>query len=494
MSPLKKVLLILPLVLLSLSARADLPTVTVGAKNFPESYILAEIMAQILEESGQVEVIRKFGMAGTGIVFQALESREVDIYPEYTGTLSTMILKSQRPLSLAELRSRMREQGLFLTDPLGFDNAYGIAMRREKAERLGIEKISDLRDHPELRMAFSYEFMEREDGYPGLVQTYNLEPAVVSRMDHSLVYAAIGEDKTDVIEMYLTDSKVKSLDLVVLEDDRGYFPKYEALYLYTDDFTKKVPRSAREVIFAQVEGAIDQEDMIQLNSLVELEGQSFREAAAAFTGLEGMGGQRYLRVLWRLTKSHTVLVLVPVLIALALGVPLGIMATKSLTLGRIILMVSGLFQTIPSLALLCFLIPLLGIGLLPSMAALILYALLPIVRSTYSGILSIESQYTDVAKVLGLSSSQRLFRIELPLASIHILSGIQTAAVISVGLATLAAFIGAGGYGTLIVTGLALNDNSVILQGALPAAAMAIVVHFLFEILEKVLIPEGLRH
>src|SRR5690606_22516317 len=141
-------------------------------------------------------------------------------------------------------------------------------------------------------------------------------------------------------------------------------------------------------------------------------------------------------------------------LAILFGIPLGIAAARIRALGQTILMLSGLIQTIPSLALLCFLIPVFGIGLVPSLVALFLYSLLPIVRSTHGGLISIEPHYIEVARVLGLSSWQRLFRIELPLAMIQILSGVKTAAIIAVGLATLAAFIGAGGYGAMIVTGL----------------------------------------
>ena len=310
-------------------------------------------------------------------------------------------------------------------------------------------------------------------------------------MDHSLVYAAIAEQKTDVIEIYTTDSKVKSLDLVILEDDLGYFPKYEGLYIYTEEAEEKYPQLPDMV--RQLEGSISQEDMIELNGLVELSGQTFRQAAATLAGRDEPQAMQDLELLWRLTKAHSVLVFLPILIALLIGIPFGILATRSALLGRFILVTAGLFQTIPSLALLCFLIPVLGIGLLPSMMALFLYALLPIVRTTYSGIIGIEPGYIEVAKVLGLNSWQRLFRVQLPLASLHILNGVQTAAVINVGLATLADFIGAGGYGSLSVTGLALNDNAIILKGALPAALMAIVVHFLFEQLEKVVLPKGLR-
>ena len=145
-------------------------------------------------------------------------------------------------------------------------------------------------------------------------------------------------------------------------------------------------------------------------------------------------------------------------------------------------MAVGVLQTIPSLALLCFMIPLFGIGKLPALVALSLYALLPIVRNTYTGLIGLDRQLLEIAGVLGLSRGQRLVRIELPLASLHILSGIKTSAIWTVGTATLAAFIGGGGYGDLIVRGLALDDTALILAGAIPSALMALAFHGLFEL------------
>jgi osmoprotectant transport system permease protein len=158
------------------------------------------------------------------------------------------------------------------------------------------------------------------------------------------------------------------------------------------------------------------------------------------------------------------------------------------------LMVVGVLQTIPALALLCFMIPFFGIGKAPALVALTLYALLPIVRNTYTGLISIDRQLLEIAGVLGLRGWTRLVRIELPLASLQVLSGIKTAAVWTVGAATLAAFIGGGGYGDLIIRGLALDDTSLILSGAVPAALMALAIHGLFELLDRVLIPKGLRN
>lgn len=487
----------LALLLLSLpAAAAGLPVIRIGSKNFTESYILAEILAQTIEAGGGARVERRLGMGGTGILHTALRHGEIDVYPEYTGTLNVAIFKGAKERPLSELRALLEPLGLKITEPLGINNSYGLAMARPRAAKLGISKMSDLKGHPGLRMAFSYEFMERKDGYRAMVRHYGLKPSAPAvRMDHALVYSALSEGKADVIEVYTTDAKIEKLDLAVLQDDRGFFPAYEGAYLYREAALAGWPGLARAL--ERLAGTLTNADMINLNALVELKNFTYADAARSFIEQKEVAapsGSQFPAVLYRHTKRHFLLVAVSTLAAILLGVPLGILAAKHRQLGQSVLLASGLIQTIPSLALLCFLIPVFGIGIVPTIVALILYGLLPIVRGTYSGIKAIEPRHLEVARVLGLTPWQRLLRIEAPLASLHILSGIKTAAIINVGMATLAAFIGAGGYGALIVTGLSLNDNTIILQGALPAAAMALAVHFVFELLDRILLPKGLRY
>jgi osmoprotectant transport system permease protein len=236
--------------------------------------------------------------------------------------------------------------------------------------------------------------------------------------------------------------------------------------------------------------------MAHLNAMADLDGVGFPEIVAEFFGREASGHQERDRIVadvLELSIDHLWLVFVSLGAAILLGVPLGILAARHRELGQVELMAVGVLQTIPSLALLCFMIPLFGIGKLPALVALSLYALLPIVRNTHTGLISIDRQLLEIAGVLGLSRGQRLVRIELPLASVHILSGIKTSAIWTVGTATLAAFIGGGGYGDLIVRGLALDDTTLILSGAVPAALMALLFHGLFELLDRWLIPRGLR-
>lgn len=473
--------------------------VRIGSKSFTESYLLGEIIAQVVELTGEAKAERRLGLGGTGITYRAIAGGDIDIYPEYTGTITQAILKDPSVETVREIRRRLGANGLTISDPLGFNNTYALAIRRELAGRLNLETVSGLGKHPELTGAFSSGFLEREDGWPGLRRHYGLELAQVRVIEHALAYQALAENKVDVIDVFSTDGKLDRFNLQVLKDDQGFFPDYHAVLLVRQDFLDRFPRTW-EALQRTLVGQIDNRTMSHLNALADLEGRSLSEISAAFlrpeaseAGVGGRWGGPLLEEILDLTLDHLYLVVVSLGAAVALGIPLGIAAARYRRLGQLELMMIGVLHTIPALALLCFMIPLLGIGKLPALVALFLYALLPIVRNTYSGLIGLDGQLLEIASVLGLSSGQRLRRIELPLASLHILAGVKTSAVFTVGTATLAAFIGGGGLGTLIVRGLALDDVSTILAGAIPAALMAVVVHNLFELADRFFIPEGLR-
>ena len=469
------------------------PTVRVGSKSFTESYILGEIVARIVEREGEARVERRFGLGGTGITHRAVAHGDVDLYPEYTGTLSQAILKQPSLRTVEEIRAALRGSGLTIGSPLGFENTYAFAVLRQTAERLGLATISDLTGRDGLRAAFSSGFTDREDGWPGLRRHYGLAFAEVRTMEHALTYEALAAGKVDVIDVFSTDGKLEKLDLVILEDDRRFFPAYEAVLLVREDFIQRLPRTWKALEDA-LGGRVDDRRMTHLNALVDLGGQSLSRAAAEFLGQDGGPEEGHrLAEIADLTLDHLFLVLVSLAAACLLGVPLGILAARRRTLGQVELMAVGVLQTIPSLAFLCFMIPVFGIGKGPALVALSLYGLLPIVRNTYTGLVGIDRQLLEIAGVLGLDRWQRLRRIELPLASLSIMAGIKTSAVWTVGTATLAAFIGGGGYGELIVRGLALDDVSLILSGAVPAALMSLVIHGAFELLDAVVIPRGLR-
>jgi osmoprotectant transport system permease protein len=465
----------------------------VGSKSFTESYIVAEVVAQIAEQTAEARVERALGLGGTGIVYGALVNGSLDVYPEYTGTISRAILKDPAVTGLDDLRTRLRPLGLTISDPIGFANTYALAVRRDTADRLGIRTITDLRGHPALTAAFDPGFLQRDDGWPGLARHYGLTLADVRGMEHALIYQALSERRVDVIDVFSTDGRLARADLRVLADDRRFFPDYAAVLLVRTSVPERLPRTWA-ALQRRLVGKLDTASMIRLNALVDVEGRTFAQAAATFLGAGAPRADRDLgRGLAKLTIEHLLLVSVSLTAAVVVGFPLGFLTTRRRRLGQLELAGVGVLQTIPALALLAFMIPLFGIGRTPALVALSLYALLPIVRNVNAGLSSIDPQLLDMAAVMRLRGWRRLVSVELPLASVTIMAGIKTAAVSTVGTATLAAFIGGGGYGTLIVTGLALNDVRMILSGAIPAALMALVIHAGFELLDRVVVPAPLH-
>ncbi|MBI4292233.1 MAG: ABC transporter permease subunit [Betaproteobacteria bacterium] len=462
----------------------------IGSKRFTESYILGEIVRLAVE--GTAAAVHKPGLGNTGIVFAALKAGSIDLYPEYTGTIAREILGMEAVPSIDELNRALARQSLGVAVPLGFNNGYALGMREDLAARLGIRRISELARHPQLKFGLSQEFINRADGWPGLARKYALAHAPLG-LDHGLAYEAIAAGKIEVMDLYTTDAKIGRYGLRVLEDDRGYFPRYDALLIYRLDVPARHPQAWRAL--QGLAGRIDEQRMMRLNAAAEIEGRSFAQAASEFFKETDSAAPRARRGLMavmfaddfgRLTREHLVLVFASLAAAIVLGVPLGVAAAKIKMCAQPILGAVGVIQTIPSLALLAFLITLLGtIGTLPALAALFLYALLPIVRNTYTGLAGIGPGMRQAALALGFSAPDRLRLIELPLAMPSVLAGVKISAVINVGTATIAAFIGAGGYGERIAAGLALNDNTMLLAGALPAAALAILVQALFEIGER---------
>jgi|CXWL01.1.fsa_nt_gi osmoprotectant transport system permease protein len=479
----------LPLLcLIVLPANAE--TLKVGSKRFTESYILGEIIVRAAG-GAQVTVMHRQGLGNTGIVFSALKAGDIDLYPEYTGTIAKEILKFEGDADLAAINRGLAPLGFAAAVPLGFHNGYALAMREERAKALGIRTLGDLAKHPELKLGLSQEFIGRKDGWPGLKDAYKLPFGTPQGLDHGLAYEAIAAGRIDVMDIYTTDAKIGRYKLFALEDDRKYFPRYDAVLLHRADLPQRHPEAWAKL--QKLQGRIDEATMIRLNAAAELEGKSFSQAAALLEpGSSSSPAQQrqFLQVLfgddfWRLTGQHLLLVFASLAGSIAVGIPLGVLAQKTRAT-QLILGLVGVVQTIPSLALFAFLIALLGmIGTVPALIALFLYALLPIVRNTYAGLEGLSRGMRQAPLALGLTSGQRLSLVELPLAMPSILAGIKTSAVINVGTATIAAFVGAGGYGERIVSGLALNDNATLLAGAIPAAALALLVQGAFEIGER---------
>jgi osmoprotectant transport system permease protein len=469
-------------------------SIVVGSKIFTEGYVLGELAAQTLEASRPaVPVVRKLGMGSTGILFQSLNSGAIDVYSDYTGTLAEAILKNPDLKSVPDIRAALLKLGLVISAPLGFDNTYALAVREDFAARNNLHTIGDLaRLRATLRSGFSYEFMDRQDGYPGLAQRYQLGllPSHVNRMEHSLTYQAIAQGAVDVIDVYSTDAKIREFKLRVLEDNLGYFPSYQAVWVARAAFVDRHP--AQWSALRHWEHRLSQATMQDLNAQVDLDKRSVAQVVGGFRGSSAPADTVAAQI-GRRTLEHLWLVGAALAFSLLVGVPLGIVAVRYLRAGQFILTVSAITQTVPSLALLCFLIPVFGVGARPALAALCLYSLLPVVLNTYTGLRGIDPRHLENARAFGLTPRQILLRIELPLASPALLTGIRTATIVSIGTATLAALVGAGGYGVPIVSGLSLNDVPTILTGAIPAALMAWIAHLGFNALGKLVIPKGLR-
>ncbi len=482
------------LLILLLVSCANSQTIRVGAKHFNESYILAEIISQLLESNGY-KVERNFNLGGTLVCFESLKNNELDIYPEYTGTISEAILKLNDKPGIHDLNEILKsELGLEISGSFGFNNTYAFAVKKKTAEKYNLKTISDLRAFPELKTAMSYEFIKRKDGWENLAEIYGLKNKPVG-IDHGLAYQSMDDGKIELTDIYSTDGEISKYDLVILKDDRNFFPAYLAVPFLRSKLDPKI-----KDLVHRLSGTINDSLMRSMNAKVLYENKSFGEVANEF-----LKSNKLINIETRYEKKsaadeimektirHLEITFISLLLAVIIAFPLGILLSAFPLLSKPVLYAAGLLQTIPSIALLAVMIPIFGIGILPAVIALFLYALLPILRNTTIGIYSVDPVIKKVALGMGLTTWQKLRYVEIPLAMPSIFAGIKTAAVINIGTATLAAFIGAGGLGEFIVTGLALNDTSLILKGAIPAALLAILAEFLFELIEQMYIPKHLK-
>lgn len=488
--------------------------IVIASKPFGESYLLAEMFAQLLESRG-FTVERRPGLGATEIAFQALRTNEIDAYPEYTGTGLLAILHEQptgdaRQVYRRVVREFRERYGARWLPPLGFQNTYAIAVRRETARRYGLATLSDLaRVSRTLRAGLTPDFIGRPDGLPGLQGAYGITFHSVRALLPAVKYQALAAGEVDVIDGYSTDGFILRYDLVVLEDDRDFFPPYEAAALVSAGFTQDLP--AGVAALTELSGLLTELDMRRLNRRLEVDGEPVARIAADALRLLGLtepakgkpaagraetkGLPSYLwnerRTIISLTARHLLLVGVSLAGAIAIAVALGLALERSRVAAEPVIRGVGLLQTLPSIALLAFMIPLLGIGVVPALVALFLYSLYPILRNTYTGVRDAAPEAVGAARALGMTPRQILRFVRLPLAAPVIMAGIRTAAVINVGTATLAAFIGAGGLGDLIAAGLALSDTRMILSGALPAALLALLVDAALGVAERMVSPGG---
>ena len=475
------------------AATAQDGALRIGSKRFTESYILAEVLAQSAAPHARAAPVVRQGLGNTAIVYEALRSGAIDVYAEYTGTIALEILRANAAMTRDEMNARLAPLGLGVAVPLGFNDGYALAMRAADADRLQVRTLSDLARHPELKLGLSNEFIGRADGWAGLAARYGFTQTPTG-LDHGLAYDAIAAKQIDLIDIYTTDAKIDHLGLRVLQDDRGYFPRYDAVLLYRLDLPTRLP--AAWAALQKLEGRIDERAMIAMNARAELQGAAFDTIARDFlsggpaaTGPRGFTAKLFGDDLGRLARQHLLLVAISVGLAILLGVPLAIAVAAHTRTRALVLGIAGLLQTVPSLALLAVLISWIGsIGTLPALIALTLYALLPIMRNTVTGLAEVPTGVQQAGTALGMTGAQNLRLVQLPLAMPTLVAGVRTATTIAIGTATIAAFIGAGGFGERIVTGLALNDRGLLLAGALPAAALALLSELVFEGIEALIL------
>jgi osmoprotectant transport system permease protein len=510
---------LLALVLAASQPARETRPVIIASKPFGESYILCEMFAQLLEARG-FRVDRRPGLGATEIAFAALRTNAIDVYPEYTGTGLLAILRDttrRAPQSAfgyvaSQFRTRFNVRWL---PPLGFENTYAVSVRRETAARYALRTFSDLaKVAPQLRAGFTADFIGRADGLPGLRRAYGLRFRDVRPLLPAVKYQALAAGDVDIIDGYSTDGLIARYDLVVLEDDKRFFPPYEAAALVSPSLATDVPGAI--VALSELSGRIDVGFMRALNQRLEVDGVAVSVVARAALDSLGLLGARtdsarggsvgarpsvrgsFMRAIFveraafaQRVLRHLLLSSVSLVLAALVAIPFGLALERRRAIAEPLVRVTGLLQTIPWIALLAYMIPELGIGVAPALVALFVYSLYPIVRNTYSGVRDADSAAVNAAHALGMTPGQVLRYVRLPLAAPTIMAGVRTAAVINVGTATLAAFIGAGGLGEPIVTGLALSDTGLILAGAIPAALLALLVDLVLGVCERTVRPKG---
>jgi len=472
---------------------------TVGSKSFTESVLLGEMLAEAARREG-LEVTHQASLRGTRLAFESVKSGAIDAYPEYTGTLLREVFADRGLTTDDELRAALAEVGLAMSAPIGFNNTYAIGVLPATAERLGLKNISDLRSTPDLRLGFTNEFIERHDGWRSLKTAYQLPQENVRGVDHDLGYQALASGAIDAKEVYTTDAKIEDMGLVVLADDIGHFPRYDAVWVYRTDLPQRMPGAMTAI--EALTGVLDERAMSALNAQVDIDARTEAVVARGFLdGVQAGGGltlgERVRQASADVpakTLEHALLVVASMLLAVAAAVPLGVLAARSRPLEQIVLGGSGILQTIPSLGLLALLVSVLALlGAVPTVIALFVYSLLPIVRNTHAGLTQIPQSVRDSARSLGLPRGRMLWDVELPLAMPSIFAGIKTAVVINVGTAVLGGFIAAGGYGEPILAGIRRMDTVLILSGMIPAAFMAVMLTLGLDAFERVVSPLGRR-
>ena len=491
----------------------------IGSKIFTENILLGEIIAQLLEQNYGFQITRKFNMGGTKLLFDALKTGSIDLYPEYTGTGYAMILKESKKLSPQATytfvqKKFLKKYQMLWSPPLGFENTYVLALRKNDSRFKNVSLNSDLEhlDFP-LKIASEHEFTERKDGWKLFKQSYKLKKATILSLNPSLMYTAIDNNKVDIIVSYSTDGRIQNYQLKTLKDDKNFFPSYLASYLTTKRLIKSQPELKEA--FQALEGQISPQEMRELNRQVEQLKKSLPEVASHFLlkkdllkdienktkaqslslSQESLLSYYYKKrgYFFKILKEHLILVFTALFLALLFSFPLSLWAVYNKRVEKLLFFFVNILQTIPSMALLGALIPFLGIGFTPAITALFIYSLLHLIRNIFEGIKNIDSHSVEVSAGIGLNQWQTLRNIQIPLAMPIIIAGVRTALILLVGTATLAAFIGAGGLGDPIFRGIATLDSRLIFMGAVPACVLALFLDKSLNLVEKLLISKGLQ-
>lgn len=273
------------------SAFAEHPTIRIGSKSFTEQWIVGELLAQLLEANGY-KVDRKLGLGGTKVVHEALVNNQIDLYAEYTGTGLVTILREPvmtDPQAVYDKVKRLYQKrwNLVWLQPIGFNNTYALSMRRDAAERLRVTTISDLaRVAAHLVLGATHEFLNRDDGYPGLKRVYGLEFKRTVSLDPGLMYQAVAHGQVDVISAFATDGRIRAFQLVNLDDDKQFFPPYFIAPVIRGDLLAKHPKIGN--VLNRLAGRIDNATMQALNYEVDGKGREPRDVAAAFLRKTGL--------------------------------------------------------------------------------------------------------------------------------------------------------------------------------------------------------------
>jgi osmoprotectant transport system permease protein len=271
-------------------------TYRVGAKHFNESYILGEILSQLIENEGYL-VERKFNLGGTAVCYEALKGHAIDLYPEYTGSLAEEILKSDRKLDHDELNAQLIEQlKLEMSPSFGFNNTYALATTRKVANQKKLKSISDLKNYSEVAAALSYEFLKRKDGWNNLKSAYSLNISPVG-IEHGLAYQAMINGKIELTDAYSTDGEIEKYDLAILKDDLNFFPNYNAVAVFNVTLDPKI-----KLIVSKLKGLITEAEMQAMNAEVLFESKNSYEVARSFLQRKKLivGGKKsQVHSMWR---------------------------------------------------------------------------------------------------------------------------------------------------------------------------------------------------